>query len=177
MLNITEYFYVFIVLCALGVLVSRQTIYSLLYLVGVFVSSAVVWIADGVELIGLILIIVYIGAVTMLLLYMVMFLDSSQSQQDSRGLIGVECMSIGLILLALYYNTPSNFFDSEMHDFGGERWMESVFLTNDIASIAINLFEQHAGAVVFVGFILLIAMVVALDIASIQKEDNKGSEN
>lgn len=176
MLNITEYFYVFIVLGALGVLISRQTIYSLLYLVGVFVSSAIVWIAVSVELIGLILIIVYIGAVTMLLLYMVMFLDSSRSQQDSRGLTGAECIGIGLTLLALYFNAPSNFFDSETHDFGGERWMENVFLTSDIASIAINLFEQHAGAVVFVGFILLIAVVVALDIASIQKGD-KGSEN
>jgi len=176
MLNITEYFYVFIVLGILGVLISRQTIYSLLYLVGVFVSSAVIWVAISVELIGLILIIVYIGAVTMLLLYMVMFLDSSRPQQDGKGLTDMECMGIGLIITALYFNAPSNFFDNEMYDFVGERWMESTFLTNDIAIIAINLFEQHAGAVIFVGFILLIAMVVALDIASIQKED-KGSES
>jgi len=68
---------------AIGVLICRQTIYALLSLITLFLSSAVYFIANSVTFMGLILIIVYIGAIAMLFLYMVMLIDSNAA--NSKG--------------------------------------------------------------------------------------------
>src|SRR5215475_12883372 len=71
-------FYVFstiLVCAALGVIVSRNAVYSALSLVLCFVTSAAIWLLIQAEFLAIVLVLVYVGAVMVLFLFVVMMLD------------------------------------------------------------------------------------------------------
>ena len=71
-------FYAFslvLVAAAVAVITVRNPIYSALFLVLAFFSSAAIWMLLEVEFLAIVLILVYVGAVMVLFLYVVMMLD------------------------------------------------------------------------------------------------------
>jgi NADH-quinone oxidoreductase subunit J len=71
-------FYLFaaiLVLAALGVISSRNPVYSALALVMCFVTSAAIWLLLEAEFLAVVLVLVYVGAVMVLFLFVVMMLD------------------------------------------------------------------------------------------------------
>jgi NADH-quinone oxidoreductase subunit J len=71
-------FYLFgtiLVLSALGVIVSRNPVYSALALVMCFITSAAIWLLIEAEFLAVVLVLVYVGAVMVLFLFVVMMLD------------------------------------------------------------------------------------------------------
>src|ERR1700760_4769662 len=71
-------FYAFgtiLVAAALGVIVSRNPVYSALSLVLCFVTSAAIWLLIQAEFLAIVLVLVYVGAVMVLFLFVVMMLD------------------------------------------------------------------------------------------------------
>jgi NADH-quinone oxidoreductase subunit J len=71
-------FYVFgtfLVLAALGVITSRNPVYSALSLVVCFITSAAIWLLIEAEFLAVVLVLVYVGAVMVLFLFVVMMLD------------------------------------------------------------------------------------------------------
>jgi NADH-quinone oxidoreductase subunit J len=71
-------FYIFatiLVLGALGVIISRNPVYSALFLVLCFVTSAAIWLLIEAEFLAVVLVLVYVGAVMVLFLFVVMMLD------------------------------------------------------------------------------------------------------
>jgi NADH-quinone oxidoreductase subunit J len=71
-------FYLFatiLVLGALGVIVSRNPVYSALLLVLCFLTSAAIWLLVEAEFLAVVLVLVYVGAVMVLFLFVVMMID------------------------------------------------------------------------------------------------------
>jgi NADH-quinone oxidoreductase subunit J len=71
-------FYAFaaiMVLAGLGVIISRNPVYSALFLVLCFFTSAVLWLLIEAEFLAIVLVLVYVGAVMVLFLFVVMMLD------------------------------------------------------------------------------------------------------
>ncbi|HLK71841.1 MAG TPA: NADH-quinone oxidoreductase subunit J [Steroidobacteraceae bacterium] len=64
-----------LVCAALGVIVSRNPVYSALSLVLCFATSAAIWLLLEAEFLALVLVLVYVGAVMVLFLFVVMMLD------------------------------------------------------------------------------------------------------
>jgi NADH-quinone oxidoreductase subunit J len=60
---------------ALGVITSRNPVYSALYLVLAFMTSSGLWLLLEAEFLGIVLVLVYVGAVMVLFLFVVMMLD------------------------------------------------------------------------------------------------------
>jgi len=60
---------------AFQVIVLNNPIYSVLYLIIVFIISSLLFIVSGVQFLGLVLMIVYLGAVVVLFLFVVMLLN------------------------------------------------------------------------------------------------------
>lgn len=80
-------FYLFaavLIAAAIGVIGFRNPVYAALCLVLAFVTSAVLWILLEAEFLGIVLVLVYVGAVMVLFLFVVMMLD-----------INVEKMRVG----------------------------------------------------------------------------------
>jgi NADH-quinone oxidoreductase subunit J len=71
-------FYVFaviLVLSALRVITTRNPVYSALFLVLAFFTSAALWVLLQAEFLAITLVLVYVGAVMVLFLFVVMMLD------------------------------------------------------------------------------------------------------
>jgi NADH-quinone oxidoreductase subunit J len=74
----TILFFIFaavLVAAALGVILARNPVYSALLLVLCFFNSAVIWLLLDAEFLGIVLVLVYVGAVMVLFLFVVMMLD------------------------------------------------------------------------------------------------------
>lgn len=101
------------ILCALLVIVTRNPVISVLYLIGLFVNIAAYLIYIGLNFIGLAYITVYVGAIAILFLFVIFLLDIklAELQQDNitennsrvvQGLIGIG------FLYPLYSLIPAN---------------------------------------------------------------------
>jgi len=74
----TILFFIFAVVlvgAALGVILARNPVHSALLLVLCFFNSAVIWLLLDAEFLGIVLVLVYVGAVMVLFLFVVMMLD------------------------------------------------------------------------------------------------------
>jgi len=60
---------------ALGVILSRNPVHAVLFLVLAFFQSAVLWLLAEAEFLAIVLVLVYVGAVMVLFLFVVMMLD------------------------------------------------------------------------------------------------------
>src|ERR1700716_336436 len=72
------FFYLFAGVCvasAVMVIVSRNPVHSVLYLILAFVNAAGLFVLMGAEFLAMILIVVYVGAVAVLFLFVIMMLD------------------------------------------------------------------------------------------------------
>ncbi|APZ44706.1 NADH-quinone oxidoreductase subunit J [Acidihalobacter ferrooxydans] len=63
------------VLSALGMITARNPVHAVLFLVFAFFNSAALWITLRAEFLGIVLVLVYVGAVMVLFLFVVMMLD------------------------------------------------------------------------------------------------------
>jgi NADH-quinone oxidoreductase subunit J len=72
---------------ALGVVLARNPVYSALLLVLCFFNSAVIWLMLDAEFLGIVLVLVYVGAVMVLFLFVVMMLDVNL-EELRKGLAG-----------------------------------------------------------------------------------------
>jgi NADH-quinone oxidoreductase subunit J len=60
---------------AVGVITSRNSVHSALFLVLAFFTSAAIWLLMEAEFLAIVLVLVYVGAVMVLFLFVVMMLD------------------------------------------------------------------------------------------------------
>ena len=96
------YVFAFVVMASAAmVVVSRNPVYSVLFLILAFFNAAALFLLIGAEFIAMILIIVYVGAVAVLFLFVVMMLDINLTELREGFLkylpVGI---LIGLVLLA-----------------------------------------------------------------------------
>src|SRR5476649_2406645 len=74
----TAFFYLFsgtLIGASLMVILARNSVHSVLFLILAFLNAAGLFLLAGAELLALIMIIVYVGAVAVLFLFVVMMLD------------------------------------------------------------------------------------------------------
>jgi NADH-quinone oxidoreductase subunit J len=69
------FLYILILIAGLLVITSKNTVQSVLYLILVFLLCSLLFIYLGADFIGLIILIVYIGAIAVLFLFVVMMLN------------------------------------------------------------------------------------------------------
>src|SRR5208283_3407668 len=72
---------------ALGVVLARNPVYSALLLILCFFNSALIWLLLDAEFLGIVLVLVYVGAVMVLFLFVVMMLDVN-IEEFRRGIAG-----------------------------------------------------------------------------------------
>ena len=98
MLGQAVFFYIFaavLVVSALAVIMARNPVHSVLFLILAFVAAAGVFLLLGAEFLAMMLIVVYVGAVAVLFLFVVMLLDVDFAQLK-QGF--VQYLPIGALL-------------------------------------------------------------------------------
>ena len=173
------FFYVFSIIAiisAIMVTVSKNTVHSVFFLILDFISISCLFIMIGAEFLGMIMLIVYVGAVAVLFLFVVMMLNVAQQtnqwllSEDSSGHI-----PIGLIISALI------FFELIIV-IGGWKYKPDLFISNksDMLSDVSNthslgqiLYTDYIHVFQLSGMILLIAMIGAIVLTFRKREGVK----
>jgi NADH-quinone oxidoreductase subunit J len=102
----TILFFIFaatLVAAALGVILARNPVYSALLLVLCFFTSAVIWLLLDAEFLGIVLVLVYVGAVMVLFLFVIMMLDINL-EELRKGLANYWPLSVavaGFVVFAM----------------------------------------------------------------------------
>jgi len=125
--NILDMISIFAVFCAISVIINKNPIISVLFLIGLFASISCYLIMLGLSFIGLSYLIVYIGAVSILFLFILMLINIriSELQSDTNNSIPLTII-IGISLsYSLFQLLPydiailSNFNNSLNYDLFG----------------------------------------------------------
>ena len=96
------FFSIIAILSAIMVIVSRYTVHAVFFLILDFISIASLFILIGAEFLGMMMIIVYVGAVAVLFLFVVMLLNVSEQKLSwFRGARKTKHIPIGLAVGAV----------------------------------------------------------------------------
>ncbi|MDT8450190.1 MAG: NADH-quinone oxidoreductase subunit J [Wenzhouxiangellaceae bacterium] len=154
-------FYLFsgvLTLAALGVVTSRNPVYSVLLLVLSFFSAACIWLLLEAEFLAIVLVLVYVGAVMVLFLFVVMMLDVNLEKLKAGF---ASYLPVGvLVALAMA---------AQLFILIWSRGMDTLVLQNHPAPDGSNtqllgewLFTEFLYPFEIAGFILLVAIVSAI---------------
>ena len=98
------------ILCGIGVITTKNPILSVLYLIGLFLNVAVYLMTVGIHFIGLSYLLVYVGAVSILFLFILMLINVRISElvTDNNNSVFLGLI-IGIFFSIIFYNLlPSN---------------------------------------------------------------------
>src|SRR5215218_2153365 len=96
------FFYLFAGICvgsAVMVIVSRNPVHSVLFLILAFVNASGLFVLLGAEFLAMILVVVYVGAVAVLFLFVIMMLDVDFIQLREGFL---EYLPVGLVIGGIF---------------------------------------------------------------------------
>ena len=179
MLAHSLFFYFFstiAVFASIMVTVSRNTVYSVFFLILVFISISILFIMIGAEFLGMIMLIVYVGAVAILFLFVVMMLNITEqlTERSSRkGLINN--ISVGSIVGVII-------FLELLVVVGGWKY-KGTFVPLSATNLNMDISNTHAlGNILYTdyihlfqisGMILLVAMIGAITLTFSKRENIK----
>ena len=145
------------VLCGVFVIISKNPIVSVLFLIGLFLNIAGYLMMLGINFIGLSYLLVYVGAVSILFLFILMLINVRISElvTDNNNSVPLAVM-IGIIFnLTLYRLLPSNFTaNTYIYDLDFDKMSFSSSLdgttSNNISYALGNLFYSNNNDLSFV---------------------------
>ena len=179
MLAHSLFFYFFstiAVFASIMVTVSRNAVYSVFFLILVFISISILFIMIGAEFLGMIILIVYVGAVAVLFLFVVMMLNITEQltkRSSRRGLINN--ISVGSIVGVII-------FLELLVVVGGWKY-KGTFVPLSAINLNLDISNTHAlGNILYTdyihlfqisGMILLVAMIGAITLTFSRRENIK----
>ena len=95
------------VLSGLMVITEKNTMLSVFYLVVTFVNASIILIIKGVDYIGLLLIIVYVGAIAILFLFVVMMINIKQEESNRTRYVPIGMIVVTVLMLEVYQEYPN----------------------------------------------------------------------
>ncbi len=162
------FFYTFSIIAvvsAIMVTASKNTVHSVFFLILDFISISCLFIMIGAEFLGMIMLIVYVGAVAVLFLFVVMMLNvAQQKNQWFAGQATSKHIPVGLIISTLI------FFEIIIV-IGGWKYKPEIFdINNSLANTSVSnthslgqvLYTDYIHVFQISGMILLVAMVGAI---------------
>jgi len=179
MLAHSLFFYFFstiAVFAAIMVTVSRNTVYSVFFLILVFINISILFIMIGAEFLGMIMLIVYVGAVSVLFLFVVMMLNITEQltkPSSRKGLINN--ISVGSIVGVII-------FLELLVVVGGWKY-KGTFVPLSAINLNLDISNTHAlGNILYTdyihlfqisGMILLVAMIGSITLTFSRRENIK----
>ena len=164
----TIFFYTFsliAILSSIMVIASKSTVHSAFFLILDFISISFLFIMIGAEFLGMIMLIVYVGAVAVLFLFVVMMLNvAQQKNQWLESSTGYSHMPIGLliglvILVELIIVIAGWKYKPDLLSVSSININENISNTHSIGNV---LYTDYIHLFQLSGMILLVAMVGAI---------------
>jgi len=175
-----DFLYVIAIICGILVIISKNPIVSVLFLIGLFLSISCYLIMLGLNFIGLSYLLVYIGAVSILFLFILMLINVRISEllTDTSNSIPLAIIlgisfnySVNSVLpyiLVNNYNISNiKVFNSLSNNVGlshvtSKLWDGFLAETSHITSIGNIIYTNYSIWLILTSIILLLAMVGAI---------------
>jgi len=164
----TIFFYIFsliAIVAAIMVISSKNTVHSVFFLILDFISISCLFIMIGAEFLGMIMLIVYVGAVAVLFLFVVMMLNvAQQNDKFSQSPTKYSHLPIGLIIsLVIFFEliivVGGWKFKPDLLSARSLNFNSNITNTHSIGNI---LYTEYVHLFQLSGMILLIAMIGAI---------------
>ena len=158
------FFYLFAGICvasAVMVIVSRNPVHSVLFLILAFVNAAGLFVLMGAEFLGMVLIFVYVGAVATLFLFVIMMLDVDFTELREGFL---EYLPIGLVIGAIFLAELLLVGGGWVINAGVAKAITAAIPTNvsNTEALGLVLYTRYIYYFQIAGMVLLVAMIGAI---------------
>ena len=159
------FFSVIAIISAIMVTASKNTVHSVFFLILDFISISCLFIMIGAEFLGMIMLIVYVGAVAVLFLFVVMMLNVAQqknqwfSSEDSSKHIPVGLIISTLIFVELIIVIGGWKYKPDLFDINNSVELSKVSNTHSLGQV---LYTDYIHVFQISGMILLVAMIGAI---------------
>ena len=168
-------FYLFaLVACVSGVMVvlGRNPVHSVLWLILAFVSASGLFILQGAEFLAMLLIIVYVGAVAVLFLFVVMMLDIDFAALRAEV---AKYLPFGLVITLLLLVQMGLVFGGWTSAEQAEALRAAPVPADQFNTAALGavIYDQYLLAFQAAGLVLLVAMIGAIVLTMRHRTDIK----
>ena len=158
-------FSIIAVISAIMVTVSKNTVHSVFFLILDFISISCLFIMIGAEFLGMIMLIVYVGAVAVLFLFVVMMLNVAQQKnqwfasEESSKHIPVGLIISTVIFFELIIVIGGWKYKPDLFDLNNAVNNSGISNTHSLGQI---LYTDYVHVFQISGMILLVAMIGAI---------------
>jgi NADH-quinone oxidoreductase subunit J len=158
------FFYLFAGVCvasAVMVIVSRNPVHSVLYLILAFVNASGLFILMGAEFLGMMLIVVYVGAVAVLFLFVIMMLDVDFVELREGFL---EYLPVGLVIGGIFLVELLLVAGGWIINPGTVKQITAAIPTNvsNTEALGLVLYTKYIHYFQLASMVLLVAMIGAI---------------
>ena len=146
-------------------IISKNPVLSILFLISLFLSISIYLILIGLTFIGISYLLVYIGAVSMLFLFILMLIDIRISElhvQTNNSLFLAFLIGILFYINNLSINTFIKYINESLYFSNYNSWDGYIIENYDIISIGNVLYSNLSIWLIVSSLILLLAMVGAI---------------
>tara|TARA_Y100000817_G_scaffold305794_1_gene290282 strand:+ start:150 stop:779 length:630 start_codon:yes stop_codon:yes gene_type:complete len=173
------FFYIFsaiAIISAVMVTVSKNTVHSVFFLILDFISISCLFIMIGAEFLGMIMLIVYVGAVAVLFLFVVMMLNVAQQtnqwflSSQSSGHIPIGLIISAIIFFELIIVIGGWKYKPDLLEKINTQSLGSISNTHSLGQI---LYTDYIHVFQISGMILLVAMIGAIVLTFRQRDGVK----
>lgn len=164
-------FYLFstvLVASAIGVVTVRNPVYAALYLILAFFTSAALWVLLQAEFLGVVLVLVYVGAVMVLFLFVIMMLDINLDPMREGF---VKILPVGVAVAVIIAAEIILVLTSGAFDFG--EVVERAADYSNTEAIGGILYTDYLYAFEIAAVILVVAIIAAIALAHRKREGVK----
>lgn len=150
----TIVFGILAVLAGLKVITEKNTVQAVFYLVMAFVNAAIILLIWGIDYLGLLLIIVYVGAIAILFLFVVMMINVKKEEINRTKYVPIGIVVTVVLMAFVYMEFPETREVQKEEGYlinGGEsnvEWIGQIMYSWEL--------------IMFSSIVLLVAMVGAI---------------
>ncbi len=187
--NILNIIFILSLLCGILVIISKNPIISILYLIGLFANISCYLIMLGLSFIGLSYLIIYIGAVSILFLFILMLINVRISELQSKTSNSIVLASIviiffnytlsynyiinntnGINYIDTIWNNIKNFFNERNTTFVTSKiWDGNMIENSHLISMGNIMYTSYNIWLIIASLVLLLAMIGAI-IITVEKK-------
>ncbi len=168
---ITILFYILaivLVVAAFRVITASSPVTAVLHLILAFANAAMIWMLLGAEFLGLLLVLVYVGAVMVLFLFVVMMLDVKMEELRT----GIKTyLPMGLIVGLIMVVEMSFVLATSWGQVGPAADMGDDY--NNSRALGELMYTEYAYAVEVGAVLLLVGMIAAISLTLRKRRDVK----
>ena len=153
-----------VIISAIKVIVSKNPLHSVLFLVTSFLASSILLFLFENEFLALFFLIIYLGAIAILFLFVVMMLDIKyRDLQTSRLYLPVGAL-VGITLLIEIYGAFSKVFSNDTNMSTLEHnsyinWYDNLDALSDIYVLGQIFYTHYVLQILMAGLILYLAVI------------------